>query len=238
MGLKHNKESKDLIVFFHGLGCTQESFKYIFNYPDFAKYSLLLIDFIGFGKSSKPEEFSYTMEEQARICELLLETFPKMKIHIVAHSMGGAVPLLFYNELYPRIISFANIEGNLIAADCEMLSRPIVNAGYEKYRDELFEKQRNDFAQFEGLKFDETTPHAMYLSAKSLVEWSDSNILLEKFKSLKCKKAYFYGEKNKSMEVLNEVNDIEKIMISNSGHSMMLENHVDFYTKLYKFIFS
>jgi pimeloyl-ACP methyl ester carboxylesterase len=160
-----------------------------------------------------------------------------MKIHIVAHSMGGAVPLLFSNELYSSIISFANLEGNLIGADCEMLSRVIANAGYEKYRDELFEKQKKDFAEIDELKFDETTPSAMYFSAKSLVEWSDNGRLLEKFKSLKCKKAYFYGEKNKSMEALNELNGIEKIMISNSGHSMMLENHVDFYTKLYKFIF-
>jgi len=64
--------------------CTKKSF-------EFNDFSLLAIDLIGFGDSSKPQNFSYTMENQAEICKLVLDEIKANKVHIVSHSMGGAI---------------------------------------------------------------------------------------------------------------------------------------------------
>ncbi|MCP4023291.1 MAG: hypothetical protein GY729_15715 [Desulfobacteraceae bacterium] len=55
------------------------------------------------------------------------------------------------------------------------------------------------------LKFNQTSPFALYRSAKSLVLWSDSDQLLGKFKGFTCKKSYFYGEDNQNMPILKEL---------------------------------
>ncbi len=79
---------------------------------------MLIVDHIGFGSSSTPENFSYTMEDQARIIEELLSILPQWKIHIVAHSMGVAIALFLGAQTFSRVLSFSNIEGNLISEDC------------------------------------------------------------------------------------------------------------------------
>ena len=236
--LKRYYLSNELLVFFHGLGCSKDIFKDALSHHTMEGQSLLLIDFPGFGKSDKPESFSYKMEDQTMICEKLLAMFPDVRLHVIAHSMGGAVPILFSDKFYERIDSFANLEGNLIDADCTIFSRSVVEVSCEEYAAKHFSEQKAKLANIPELKFDETTPLAMYRSSQSLVEWSDSGKLLERFKKLNCKKVYIYGEQNKDVETVNAVGSIEKIIIPNAGHSMMLDNTDYFYNKLHDFIFA
>ena len=37
-------ESKDLVIFIHGLGCSKDNFKQAFAHPDYKNISLLTID--------------------------------------------------------------------------------------------------------------------------------------------------------------------------------------------------
>ncbi|RLD78603.1 MAG: hypothetical protein DRJ10_10060, partial [Bacteroidetes bacterium] len=80
---KYQPTSSELVIFFHGLGCSGDSFRNIHDHDYFPDKSLLILDHIGFGNSSTPEDFSYTMEEQAQIIEKLLSILPQWKIHIV-----------------------------------------------------------------------------------------------------------------------------------------------------------
>lgn len=235
---KHNPASGELIFFIHGLACSKESFRNLFDKDYFPGKSLLVPDLLGFGRSTKPVKFSYRMEEQARLIEELLLLLPECKYHIVAHSMGAAVALLFNDDFYSRVLSFANIEGNLISEDCGLLSRSIAAVSIEDYKNKLYGKHSRLFKGHSQLRFEESNPEIIYKSAKSLVEWSDSGILLDKFKNLNCKKSYFYGEENNNMPVLKELNFISKYVISKSGHGMMTENPNEFYTKLADFIYS
>ena len=75
-------------------------------------------------------------------------------------------------------------------------------------------------------------PVAYYKSCQSLVQWSDSGLLMEKFKNLTCPKAYFYGEKNSGIEPLRHLDHIPLVMVENSGHMMMLDNPKGFFKKL------
>jgi pimeloyl-ACP methyl ester carboxylesterase len=93
--LDYKPDSDNLVICLHGLACTKDSFSLILNNPGFYQSSILLIDFPGFGDSSTPENFSYSMEEQAVACENLIRRFPYSKYHLAAHSMGGGIALLF-----------------------------------------------------------------------------------------------------------------------------------------------
>jgi pimeloyl-ACP methyl ester carboxylesterase len=229
-------DSNEVILFIHGLACSHESFRNLFDKPYFPGKSLLISDLAGFGKSSKPESFSYYMEDQASILEKLLSLLPAWNIHIAAHSMGGAVALLFSADIMSRVKSFANIEGNLISDDCGIFSRGVANLSFEEYRDSAFKISQTEFKGHAQLRFEETTPLAVYKSAVSLVKWSDSGELIKRFNALTCRKCYIYGEENSNMAVFKYLTSIDKYMISRSGHGMMTDNPDEFYSVLAGFI--
>jgi len=225
-----------LLLCIHGLGCDKDSFTKIFDYPEFEEYNILIPDLVGFGKSSKPENFLYELENQAKVVSELIGFFDVKQIHIIAHSMGGAVGLLFPREVYSRVKSFANIEGNLIAADCDMFSRKIVSYDIEEYRKNIFNRHLTQYRQSKLLRLEKSTPEAIYYTSKALVQLSGGDKLLDRFKKLKTRKSYFFGEENMSSEVLSRLNGIERVMIAGSGHEMMFENPNEFYNRLYDFI--
>ncbi|UCD19942.1 MAG: alpha/beta hydrolase [candidate division WOR-3 bacterium] len=229
-------DAKNLMIFLHGLACSRDTFRDLFAHDYFQGYSMLLPDLVGFGRSDKPDSFSYTMEAQADLCERVMNQFPDVTIQVVAHSMGGAIGLLFSAEQVERMDAFVNIEGNLISEDCGMLSRGIADVSLRDYRERIFEEHRERFSNDTVLQFDQTTPVAVHRSARSMVEWSDNGELLRRFKQLPCRTSYFWGEKNHDMPILQRLEGIEKCMIHDSGHGMMVENPREFYSKLAEFL--
>lgn len=232
------KQGEELLLLLHGLGCSKESFRDIWSRDELSDYSIISLDFIGFGDSSKSDKFSYKMEDHASVCaEVVKEISPK-KVHIIAHSMGGAIGLLLPPELLNSALTFANLEGNLINEDCDMVSRKIINVSFQKFEKELLPDLK-DLSRSLGegrLFLDSALPLGFYKSAQSLVRWSNSGDLISCFKNLPCRKSYFYGEKNSNLGVLHRLNSIEKVEISNSGHFMMNDNPDEFYSHLRTFL--
>ena len=233
---KYNPETEDAILFIHGLACSGESYINLFDEDYFPDKSLVVIDLLGFGKSGKPTEFSYTIEDQAKIIEKFLLNLPKWNYHIVAHSMGGAIALLFSDNFLSKILSFTNIEGNLISEDCGIFSRKIISMPMDYYQNRLFKRHKNFFKEHDQFRFHETTAMVIYKSSKSLVKHSNSGKLLEIFKNLDTRKSYFYGEENIGMPVLKKIDFAKKYKIEKSGHGMMTDNPVFFYRTLGEFI--
>lgn len=234
--LSYNLSNLDTILFLHGLSCSLDSFRNLFDEDYFPDKNLLLVDLIGFGSSSKPNDFSYTMYDQASVINKLISQLPTTKLHIVAHSMGGAIALLLDENILNNVVSFTNIEGNLISDDCGILSRGVAGVSLLDYQDHLYKKQLEEFKGHHQLRFEDSSPTAIYKSAKSLVNISDTNELLVKFKNIPCRKSYFYGDENCNMLILKLIDFAEKIIVTKSGHGMMTENSKEFYTKLQKFI--
>lgn len=229
---------ENLICFLHGLACSKDSFRHFWNRTDFQGYSVLALDLVGFGQSAKPESFSYTMEAQAHVCSEILTKFSDRKLHIVAHSMGGAVALLLLDEILNRAESFVSVEGNMIGADCGIMSRRIMAIPFEKFGSIFFPVLKDKFSKF-GEKYtaiEDSSAAAVHRSSKSLVEWSESNKLLERFLELPCRKAYFFGEKSAEHPVMACTGDILKVKIKQSSHFPMNDNPGDFYDELFKFI--
>lgn len=223
-----------IVLFVHGLGVSRDCWDRVFDRPYFPHATLLLPDLVGFGRSPKPEDFSYTMPDQAAACEQLLSLLPPLDLYVAAHSMGNAVALLFSPATMARVRAFANLEGNLIAADCGF-SRLVANIPFAEYRDRVFPAQQAEWQGNAALRLDHTTATAVHRSSQSLVHWSDSGELLARFLGLSCRKSYFWGEENAAMPVLQQLGGVETQMIPRSGHGMMLDNPDAFYTHLARF---
>lgn len=225
----------DLIFFIHGLGCAKETFNDVWTFKELNDYSIITFDLPGFGESPGVDNFSYDIQEQAEICGCLLSHFPDYRIHIVGHSMGGAIGLLLAEQLPDRVKTFVNIEGNLISYDCSLSSRK-ASVSFENYRDKQVPAmiRATALSQEPGRKLwsdliKKADTSAMYYSSRSLVTWSKSGVLLEKFIRLTCSKVYVYGEFDSFIKVLHMIKGMPAICISNSGHFPMNDNPTEFY---------
>jgi pimeloyl-ACP methyl ester carboxylesterase len=232
----------DLIFCIHGLGCAKENFNEIWGIDRLGRFSILAFDLPGFGDSSKPSNFSYDLQDQAAVCAELLANFPGRHIHLVCHSMGGAIGLILADLIPGRLKSFANIEGNLTGHDCTV-SRKQSLASLEEFK----KKELPGLLLITSISPEPGTRlwsrlikkadiKSMYLSSRSLVRWSDAGMLLDKFKHLECKKIYVYGENDSFLKILTMLAPVPARSISHSGHFPMNDNPGEFYTFLADFL--
>ena len=220
------------IFFIHGLGCSKESFDNAFTDNCFAGWRLIAPDLPGFGESSKPAELSYSMNEQADILKKLLDKLKSECPVIVAHSMGGAVGILL-NDMLPSIEYFFCLEGNLISEDC-FVSAKIASISENDFIEKNFNKNPLKYRCRQLESDPEPSPIAYYRSSVSLVELSESGILLKKYMDLKSPKTYFYGEENKNIEAIKILTGTDTVEIKGSGHFMMNDNPGQTYMEIEK----
>lgn len=237
-GISVNKrlQSDDYLFFLHGLGCAKESFDDAFTFKRLGSFSLVSFDFLGFGDSEKPDNFSYSLEAQADIAAQLIESFAAKRLSIVAHSMGGAVGLLLTQRLKGvKPSNFINIEGNLVAADCGIVSRGLAKQSFDEFRSSgsaeflqgLKASPRPDlqaWAQWYG----RAGVQAIHESAKSLVEWSDSGKLLQIFNGLE-QKTYMYGDEDSKSFLLPKLTETNIVCIEDAGHFSMVDKPAELY---------
>jgi pimeloyl-ACP methyl ester carboxylesterase len=228
------EKSNKWLLFLHGLGCSKDSFQAVFHAPELQDYSICTFDFLGFGASGHPESLSYDMEEQSSLVASLVQYFSMDHIHIVAHSMGGAIGLLAIDKI-PRVASFINVEGNLISEDCGIVSRKVaaqkeedfIQSGFMEFVHSLEnseEKSERQWAKW----CQQGSPLAFYRSACSLLKWSESGILLSKFQSFSCK-TYIRGERNPQTFLDRHLSNIQVYVVPDSGHFMTIDNPNVFY---------
>lgn len=230
-------ENAALIVFIHGLGCSAKGFSSAWQSDALKDFSLLAVDLAGFGRSEKSISFSYHLEDQARLNRKLLSGLPTAPIHLVGHSMGGAVAILLAQDLACQ--SLSSIEGNLFTLDCGPISRTPIAMSLQEYRDTGFAQTKEFLSSYSVGTFylEETSADAFYMSSKSLVQWSDSNKLLSMFQTLPTRGAYFYGEENSQFPVIKIIHpQIRCLQIPQAAHFPMVENPEAFYEQLSQFI--
>ncbi|HSN58986.1 MAG TPA: alpha/beta fold hydrolase, partial [Clostridiaceae bacterium] len=215
---RYRKGGSELILFIHGIVCSKESFEQVWGIPEFEKYSLLTADLAGHGDSPRPAGFSYSMEAQADACMHLLQSFEFDRIHIAGHSMGGAVALLLAGKLEDKLGSFISVEGNLIGADCGLVTRKTISYDLDEFEKVKFGRfvENNETSEDTSLKLwagmlRKCSSLAFYKSSESLVKWSDSGRLLEIFLRLNSRKAYIHGDRNSKTDVLGKLKGRDKI---------------------------
>lgn len=224
-----SRGGEEWVLCLHGLQSNKEMFRDLLSQLYLKKYSVLAPDFIGFGKSSKPESFSYDLEDQANVCLGIILKLDMKRIHIIGHSMGAMVGTLLLSLIPEKIASFVNMEGNFVFEDCGA-SKEVAALTFKEFSEAGFEGLKREIAE-SGLPsaknqmtwLQQIPDYAFYKSSKSIVAWSKSGKLLPIFLSSPHKKLYVYGEQNAfKAKVLN--NRVATAEISKASHFMLTDN--------------
>ena len=83
------------LAWLHGLGgASTIQFARAATHPSLAGVTSLLIDLPGFGRSSRPDAWDYTMESQSTVVLEVLSRISEGPVALFGHSMGGSVAIL------------------------------------------------------------------------------------------------------------------------------------------------
>lgn len=96
-----NPGGKEAVVFVHGLGSYLKFWRYQLDAFAEAGYHVIALDMLGYGKSSKPSTFPYTMEAMADVVREVKNSLGLERPILVGHSMGGQTSLS-YAIRYPE----------------------------------------------------------------------------------------------------------------------------------------
>ncbi|MEO1483791.1 MAG: alpha/beta hydrolase [Myxococcota bacterium] len=98
-----NPSGSQVLVFLHGLGSYLKFWRYQLDRFANLGFRVIALDLPGFGKSSKPRAFGYSMQDQARVLNAFLSSIDAPKPVLVGHSMGGHISLN-YAINYPESV--------------------------------------------------------------------------------------------------------------------------------------
>ncbi len=233
-------EGESSIVFIHGFGSSKDYFRYAFDSPVLREFHLLAVDLIGFGQSTGPDEFTYSMKDQAAIVIELLNHLELHAFHLCGHSMGGLV-VMGIAELEPqRVLSLIDLEGNLTLEDC-FVSGLVAGSTLAEFTGNGKRNLENDFREAGHHEYADSFSQAstvgLYKSACHTVEES-STPLVERLAKIK-NACYVYGEKNRGIypgEKLLYDAGVPVFYIEDAGHSMAVENPKQLYGVIRSFI--
>ncbi len=227
------------ILYLHGLGSSCDDIAGAAQHDELSAYRMIAVDLPGH-RSSKWHTRS--QPDSVRACVELLEEVVVEHIGgelaIVGHSLGGAIGVLLADRLGERCRGFIDIEGNLVASDCGVLSRP-TTARLDWERDELFRMIDENLSTnpFPGTRcfLDRyrvnVTDHREWIAyTRSLVDHSADGSLLERFIALECQRSYIYGSDDPP-EVVAQLaaGGIRTTPIPGSGHWPMYARPNDLY---------
>lgn len=238
-----------LVVLLHGIGCSSESFNAAFSIASLQGYSICAFDFPGHGRASgvlpdvrllEADDFLSSYADVARqVIRWVKKRQPRIsRVFIVGHSMGGAVGAIVARG--SGISGFVNVDGNLVAEDCGIVSRRMAEQSLDEFRQRGY---KNFVAELEDSPAADlrvwaswcslANPVALHRAAQSLVEWSDGGKLLEAFNSMPVR-AYLYGGMDDRGYITKRISSVQTTIetIEGSGHFAMIDNPAEFYSVL------
>jgi len=151
-----NPEGARTIVFLHGLGSYLKFWRYQLDYFASKGYRVIALDMVGYGKSSKPASFPYTMEAMGDVVRETLEQLEITDPVLIGHSMGGQVATSFAIRFPEKLTAL-------------VLTSP---AGFETFS----AKEKAWFKQVFSTEFVKMTSEAgLYVSVKrnNFYRWDD-----------------------------------------------------------------
>ena len=220
------------IVFLHGFGSTKEDYADIVRHAAFDDHPFLAYDAPGCGETACADLAIVDIPFLVRTAEAMLERAGIQRFHLVGHSMGGLTALMLAHAHPERVLSFTNIEGNIAPEDC-FLSRQIVDhadADANKFFDAFIARTLHH-PGFASALYAASLRHKVRAGAlrgifTSMVALSDHGGLMEKFLNLPSPKMYMYGEQNRSLSYLDDIEakGVRLAEIPHCGHFPMYSN--------------
>jgi len=229
------------ILLIHGLfgSLSDES---IVNAFDSAA-TVIAPDLLGYGQYLTYDTANLTLVHQAQHLASLLKKNGDAPVHIVGHSVGGAVGLLLASDHPELVASYTSVEGNMTLKDA-FWSAEIANTPIAKV-EQIIEGYKADAAAWIAGAGVEATPERLSIAkqwldnqpattikaqATAVVNETGKGSYLERFNTLKANGTPIYllaGESSYAewdlpQSILNLSSSSSKA--ERCGHLMMLEN--------------
>src|SRR5262245_25452343 len=208
--------------------------------PAFAGRRAVLVDLLGFGFSDRPEDFDYTIEGHSATIIGLLDELGIRGCDLIGHSSGGSIAIVLASQRPDLVTSLVLAEANLdpgmgpfsgrILAQSE---EEYVNAGFRLALDELRTASSTDRVAAITLgMFQMSSPRAIYRTSCSLVG-ERTPTYREMLVALDVRRSFLVGSRTLDLverpasgedgEGLDRFG-VERLVVSDAGHLMPLEN--------------
>ncbi len=142
MLVKPTKPNGKTVVLLHGKNFNGAYWKTTAELLSENGFTVVIPDQIGFGKSSKPENFQYSFQQLSLNTKIMLDSLKIQSAIVLGHSMGGMLATRF-TLMYPEFVS------QLILIDPIGLEDYKLKVPYQSI-DELYKKEIKQ--NFESLK--------------------------------------------------------------------------------------
>lgn len=97
------KDSQKVVLLLHGKNFSAFYWKKTAKELKKLNYRVIIPDQIGFGKSTKPQSYQYSLEQLALNTKGLIDSLDVDELTVVGHSMGGMVATKF-NKLFAKVV--------------------------------------------------------------------------------------------------------------------------------------
>lgn len=230
IAISSEKRPGPWVVLLHGLQSNQKMYDGLRAQSFLRDHSILSLDFLGFGDSSKPHDFDYSLEKQCQIAIEILQKLGIQNFYLVGHSLGGMIGTLILKAIPDQIDFFFNFEGNLSFEHCgssrfiieNYTEKQFIDFGFNELIENVSrENEKSALFRLEWLK--ESSPLAIYRTAKSIVANSKMD-LQATWDSSRVNKIYICGFNNSEKYL-----QIEHVSIPDAGHFMLIDNPVACY---------
>lgn len=229
--------AKKLLVFLHGWGADLNSFLWLKNY--FSDYSLLFLDFPGFGKSEEPHKALFVDDYVCKV-KKIVDTFAADEIVLIGHSFGGRVAIKFaekfqfcFKEMKVCLIDSAGIKPR---------------HGFNYY----FKVKAYKFCKKFSLKSDKFKKllnkfgSSDYKKLSNVMRQTFVNVvnedLSESAKNIGCETLIVWGKQDKETKLFMAkklhklIKNSKLVVFENAGHFSFLDNKREFLFLLDSFV--
>ncbi|PWW11563.1 alpha/beta fold hydrolase [Mangrovibacter plantisponsor] len=211
------------VVFVHGLGCAS-SYEYprVVADPLFTGKRAILLDLPGCGYSEKPQDYSYSISDQAKVVAELVAHLGLSQCYVYGHSMGGSISIEAAELLGERLLGLVVSEPNFHPGGgffsqqiCRYSEGEFVSTAWQQ----MVEQETSPWAG--SLAAD--APWAVWRGASSLVSGSN---WFARFMALPMVKQLVFGEHSLPDNDFTALRDagVSTVVLPECGHCMSWEN--------------
>ncbi|MGH9560962.1 MAG: alpha/beta fold hydrolase [Terracidiphilus sp.] len=91
------------VVLVHGLGASAEDWRALAPYFVRAGFRVYIPDLVGYGRSERPKDFSYSVHDEAQVVIGFMDALGLKKVELGGWSMGGWIAVLVAQEHPERV---------------------------------------------------------------------------------------------------------------------------------------
>ncbi|MDY6965394.1 MAG: alpha/beta hydrolase [Halobacteriota archaeon] len=233
------------VLYIHGLGCSKDDFLAATEVRELKAHTLLAFDFPGCGNSTYPEDMALEIDDLVEITDIVVSELGLAGFVLIGHSMGGLVALLYAEKYAEKVKAFINVEGNL-GSENSTISRKVAKISFEEFNERVFPNLKERLLAMDNTGFKRhveilkrySSPKAFFDYSPSLMEYSDSGKLIQRFTGLKIPKLFVYGSENSTLSFISELKEAgcEVAEISGSNHFPNYDNPEEYYDVVSKFL--